>query len=84
MRPERLLARIQSGLVSNVKFSDLCRLMESLGFELRRVSGSHHIFVHPNIPEIVNLQDVAGEAKPYQIRQVRRLVRIHDLGLDEG
>jgi len=30
--------------------------------------GSHHIFVHPQVQELVNLQNVGGKAKPYQIR----------------
>lgn len=30
---------------------------------------THHIFVHPQIPELVNLQEIKGQAKPYQIRQ---------------
>jgi predicted RNA binding protein YcfA (HicA-like mRNA interferase family) len=53
-----------------------------LGFEERRVSGSHHIFVHAEVPEIVNLQDVAGQAKPYQIRQCLRLIRRYALVLE--
>jgi hypothetical protein len=35
---------------------------------LRRVSGSHHIFAHPDIPQLINLQSVRNQAKPYQIR----------------
>jgi hypothetical protein len=38
------------------------------------VSGSHHIYAHPEVAELVNLQEVDGEAKPYQVRQVMRLV----------
>ena len=50
-----------------------------------RVSGSHHIFVHEAIPELVNLQEVRGEAKPYQIRQFLRLIERYNLRLeDEG
>ena len=59
------------------------RLVEAFGFELRRVSGSHHIFVHPDVPELVNLQEVDGEAKPYQVRQFLRLVERYALTLEE-
>jgi len=31
----------------------------------------------------VNLQDVGGEAKPYQIRQVLRLVERYNLQLED-
>jgi hypothetical protein len=57
---------------------------------LAETSDSGHIlgtgmnrFVHPNIPELVNLQEVKGEAKPYQIRQFLRLVERYNLRLAE-
>jgi len=60
-------------------------MVERFGFRLDRVSGSHHIFVHEAIPELVNLQEVKGEAKPYQIRQFLRLIERYNLKLeDEG
>ena len=61
--------------------ADLLSLVEDLDFERRRVSGSHHIFAHPDVPELINLQDVQGQAKPYQVRQLLRLVERYDLGL---
>jgi len=68
--------------VANVAFDDMRRLVEGCGFELRRVSGSHHVFAHPEIPELINLQAVHGQAKPYQIRQFLRLVERYDLKLE--
>jgi predicted RNA binding protein YcfA (HicA-like mRNA interferase family) len=56
---------------------------EALGFRLDRVSGSHHIFIHPAITELVNLQNVGGQAKPYQVRQLLRLVERHNLTLGD-
>jgi len=79
--PERLLARLARGDLANVSFSDMRRLVESFGFELRRTRGSHHMFVHPEVPELLNLQEVRGEAKPYQIRQFLRLVERYALSL---
>jgi len=80
--PERLLARLARGDLANISFSDMRRLVESFGFELRRTRGSHHIFVHPEVPELLNLQEVRGEAKPYQIRQFLRLVERYALSLE--
>lgn len=61
------------------------RLVEAFGFELRRTSGSHHVFVHPAVRELLNLQEVRGQAKPYQIRQFLRLVERYALTMeDEG
>jgi len=77
-----LLARLARGDLANISFSDMRRLVESFGFELRRTRGSHHIFVHPEVPELLNLQEVRGEAKPYQIRQFLRLVERYALSLE--
>jgi predicted RNA binding protein YcfA (HicA-like mRNA interferase family) len=69
---------------ANARFDDVRRLVEAFGFRLSRVSGSHHIYIHPDIDELVNLQEVHGEAKPYQVRQFLRLVEEHNLTLEEG
>jgi predicted RNA binding protein YcfA (HicA-like mRNA interferase family) len=83
MKERTLLMRLARGEVANVAFSDMRRLAEGLGFELRRVSGSHHVFAHPEVPELINLQAVNGQAKPYQIRQLVRLVERYDLKLED-
>lgn len=83
MNRRRLLRKLVSGSLRNVAFSDLRNLIEGFGFRLDRVSGSHHIFVHPDIPELVNLQEVKGEAKPYPIRQFLRLVERYNLRMEE-
>ena len=66
-----------------VRFSDMVTLVVAFGFHLSRVSGSQHIIFHPDVPELVNLQDVSGRAKPYQIRQFLKLVERYDLKLPE-
>lgn len=84
MRPDRLLARIGQGKVGNVALTDLMRLLTALGFAEVGGRGSHRIFAHPEIVELVNLQDDGGQAKRYQVRQVMALVRRYDLGLEGG
>lgn len=79
----KLLLKLSQGNLKNVRFADLQKLLATLGFELARVSGSHHIYTHPQISEIVNIQNVGGEAKPYQIRQVLTLVELHGLRLEK-
>jgi predicted RNA binding protein YcfA (HicA-like mRNA interferase family) len=78
-----LLRRLLQGRLANVTFSDMQRLAEGFGFRLERVSGSHHIYAHPSIPELVNLQEVDGRAKPYQVRQFLRLIERHALTLED-
>jgi predicted RNA binding protein YcfA (HicA-like mRNA interferase family) len=58
-------------------------LVEGFGFVFDRQSGSHHIFTHPEIAELVNLQNVEGKVKPYQVRQFLRLVEKYNLVLED-
>lgn len=83
MRPRKLLTRI---VISpyNVRFRDLVALAEALGFRIARIEGSHHVLIHPDMPELLNLQEVKGEAKPYQVKQLLRLVEQYNLQLGEG
>ncbi len=55
-------------------FEELCGLLKKLGFEMR-VAGSHHFFRRPGIAEAINLQPQSGKAKPYQVRQVRDVLK---------
>ncbi len=82
MNKIRLLRKAIEGS-RNIRFAEMLALARAFGFRLARVSGSHHILIHPDIPELVNLQEVDGKAKPYQIRQFLRLVERHDLRLGE-
>jgi len=69
---------------ANILFSDLCNLLTHLGFDIR-IRGSHHIFRRVDIEEKINLQKEGNHAKPYQVRQVRRIICKYKLGeeLDE-
>lgn len=84
MDERKLLRRIARGETANISFDDLRRLSEALGFELRRISGSHHVFVHREVDQLINLQSVGGQAKPYQVRQLTKLIERYDLRLRDG
>ncbi len=79
MKRRQLLSRLSQGALQNVRFRDFADLVEGFGFRLSRVRGSHHIFVHSDVAELVNL----GQAKPYQIRQFLRLVERYNLRVEE-
>jgi hypothetical protein len=83
MRPSRLLVKLANGAAANVEFSDALRLAEALGFEVLRISGSHHVLARPGISEQLNLQNRRGQAKPYQLRQLMTLVQRYDLKIEE-
>jgi predicted RNA binding protein YcfA (HicA-like mRNA interferase family) len=76
---------LQKALASpaNIRFGDMIALVEAFGFRLSRTSGSHHVYVHRDVNELVNLQNVAGQAKPYQVRQFLRLVERYNLTLGD-
>jgi predicted RNA binding protein YcfA (HicA-like mRNA interferase family) len=78
-----MLRRLSQGALSNVRFEDLVDVAAGFGFELSRVKGSHHIFTHPAIPGLLTLQEVGGQAKPYQIRQLLRLIERYNVQLGE-
>ena len=83
MNNRALLRRLAQGRLQNVSFSDFEGLVEAFGFRFVRVHGSHRFYEHPAVPVVLNLQPRRGEAKPYQIRQVMRLVQLYALHLEE-
>ena len=82
MKKLKLLQRLLINQ-KNVKFDDAVSCAEAFGFRLDRINGSHHIFVHDEIPELVNLQNVKGKAKSYQIKQLLQLVEKYNLRIEE-
>ena len=83
MNRRLLLNRLTRGALQNVAFGDMLHLMAGFGFTVVRVKGSHHLLAHSGVPELVNLQEVRGEAKPYQIRQALRLIERYNLELED-
>jgi len=63
----------------NVRFEELCKAAELFGFKLRGGKGSHRIFVRKGIREMLNFQNVGGEAKPYQVSQFIRIIEKYNL-----
>ena len=83
MNRKKILQKILAGS-KNIRFSDMVNLVQGFGFTLSRTDGSHHIFTRLDIPELVNLQNIKGQAKPYKIRQFLKLVETHNLKLKEN
>jgi predicted RNA binding protein YcfA (HicA-like mRNA interferase family) len=77
---DRLLLRLLRGTSdANIPFEGLCQLLQRLGFD-ERIRGSHHIFTKEGVEEILNLQPKGRQAKPYQVKQVRRVLLKYQLG----
>jgi len=59
--------------------------MTYFGFTLTRIRGSHQLYQHPRIDEVMNVQPTKDNlAKAYQVREFLGLVEIHHLRLDDG
>lgn len=58
-------------------------LLRDLGFD-ERIRGSHHIFMKEGVEEILNLQPKGSKAKPYQVKQVRRVILKYQLTGEEN
>ena len=76
------LEKILSGS-RNIRFEDMTAMVEAFGFRLVRQNGSHHIFSQHGVSELVNLQAVQGQAKPYQVRQFLKIVEKYNLRLSQ-
>lgn len=82
MKPAKLLERARSS-PAGLRFSQLCRLAEALGFEFKRQKGSHRIYRHARAQELLNFQNDGGAAKAYQVRQLLSCIDRLGLGLED-
>jgi predicted RNA binding protein YcfA (HicA-like mRNA interferase family) len=81
---EKLLSRIKNSQ-KNIRFDAFCTLMTWFGFALIRVRGSHHLYQHPDLDEVMNVQPTKDNlAKAYQVREFLGVVELHDLRLEDG
>jgi predicted RNA binding protein YcfA (HicA-like mRNA interferase family) len=82
VKKRKILEKILAGS-KNILFNEMVTLVEAFGFRLSRVSGSHHILIHSEVREMINLQEVNGKAKPYQVQQFLHLVERYNLELGD-
>jgi predicted RNA binding protein YcfA (HicA-like mRNA interferase family) len=83
MNKRKLLEKIRRGECRNIHFGDMRALINGFGFNEDRREGSHVIFVHPSVKEFLNLQEVDGQVKPYQVKQFIKLVDQYKLELKD-
>ncbi len=71
---DKILAEVMRGTQDkNIRFSELQKLLEALGFQCR-IKGDHFIYYKNGIDEIINIQPDGNKAKAYQVKQVRGLI----------
>ena len=76
--PKIMAAVMDSRKDNNIPFSDLQKLLDTLGF-LHRTKGSHSIYWREDIEEIINIQLDDNKAKAYQVKQLRNIILKYDL-----
>lgn len=81
VRPQRVLEKVLAGS-KTLPFRDFEKLLKAFGFELDRIAGSHHIYVHPRADRPLSVQPRGKDAKPYQVRQFLDMVETYGLSLD--
>ena len=82
MKLRKLLLRAINA-PQNLRFAELLTLANAFGYTLDRVSGSHHILVHPATARPLNVQNFHGKAKPYQVQPFLRDIEEFQLTLSE-
>jgi hypothetical protein len=70
---------VKAGLFTDKPFSG--RLLKTFGFA-ERIRGDHHIFTKQDVEEILNRQPKGSKAKPYQVKQVHRIMLRYKLTLE--
>ncbi len=81
-RRARILQRVLGGRSdASIRFEDLCGLLRSLRFA-ERIKGSHDIFRKAGVGAKINLQRDGSHAKPYQVKQVRQVLKAYLLKRD--
>jgi predicted RNA binding protein YcfA (HicA-like mRNA interferase family) len=73
-----ILAQAKSN-PAGVRFRDLVRLVEAVGFVLDRQKGSHRVYRREGLTARINLQPQGSMAKVYQVRQVLSVIETHKL-----
>ncbi|MBW4485794.1 MAG: type II toxin-antitoxin system HicA family toxin [Tildeniella torsiva UHER 1998/13D] len=68
---EKLRERLQNN-PNNVRFSDICKLLEYEDFELDRVTGSHHIFVKGELILVIPVHN--NKVKAVYVKRVLELI----------
>ncbi len=82
-KPDKLYQQLLSSTSRTISFRDFERLLRAFGFELDRTVGSHHHYVHPNVPPILTINPGRSDAKRYQVRRLLELVEKYGLHIAE-
>jgi len=69
----KLIASIRDN-PRNVRYTDACKVAEWLGFTAKGQKGDHNAYSRPGEVELLNFQNRGGMIKPYQARQLQKMI----------
>lgn len=78
-RRQKLVEKIKNN-PAGVRFQEICRLAEQLGFSKRGGKGSHIVYEKDGVEEILTFQDRKGMATPYQVKRLLAVIEKYRLG----
>ena len=81
MHGQELLDELKAN-PKKVRFARLCKIAQALGFQTRKGTGRHRVYFREGIQEILNIQNEAGWAKAYQVRQFIKVIEKYSLQED--
>jgi hypothetical protein len=70
---EKLIDSIRNN-AKNVRYEDACKVAGWLGFEAKGQKGDHNAYARSGEIELLNFQNRNGMIKPYQARQLQRMI----------
>ena len=73
-RKQRIILEALVNARGSVPFREARKVLEMAGFKLDRISGSHHIFVNPNRPEIFIWPVRKGKVKSLYVRKAIKML----------
>jgi predicted RNA binding protein YcfA (HicA-like mRNA interferase family) len=59
-------------MAGDMRFFEVRKMLEKAGYELVRISGSHHYFVKPG-EQPFSIPVHQGKVKPYYVREVKKV-----------
>lgn len=72
------LLQLVFDVTASMRFEDACKIAELIGFSRKGGQGSHVIYGRDDEMRLLNFQNRNGTIKPYQIRQLRDMVKKYD------
>ncbi len=75
MTKQDKLLQLVFNVTAAIRFEDACKIAEMIGFSRKSGQGSHVVYGREDEMTLLNFQNRNGMIKPYQIRQLRDMVK---------